>query len=132
MTSDDIADRLVSWAVSEPALRALWVEGSVPRDVRRPYEAPTFHVAVDEPDFAAMVDGMGPTLDRLVGGKVLSVADVPRFAKELGVEVEGRGLRLVIERTSMLAKRPRAHVATLFDRTGHLAHVLDYSLRSAT
>ncbi len=132
---DAIADGLIRWAVEEPAVKALWVEGASAREIRRPYSRLDLHIAVDEPDFDPVLAELPALLAELFQARCAAIEDVPRFAKELRLEWEGgahgSSVRVTLERTSLLAKRPRAYVAALFDRTAHLPHVLDYSLRRA-
>lgn len=130
---DALVDRLLTWAIAEPRARAVWVEGETAREVRRPYPRFDAHVAADEPDFDGVLDGLRGAAERILGAQLVGIEDAPRFAKELRLEwgrpPTGTSGRVVLERTSLLAKRPRAYVATLLDRTGHLPHVMDTSLR---
>lgn len=131
---DALADRLVSWAIAEPRVRAVWVEGASAREVRRPYPHLDAHVAADEPEFDGVFDELRGAVERVLGARLAGIEDVPRFAKELRLEwgdpPAAASGRVVLERTSLLAKRPRAHAAILFDRTGHVPHVMDTSLRN--
>jgi hypothetical protein len=126
---DELADRMVTWAVDEPRVRALWIEGDSQADLRRPYRALRLHLAVDEPQFPALVAELGSVFARVLGAKTLSVADTRRLAKELTLEAHGLDLTCVAEQSNLLAKRPRAFVAPLVDKTGHLTHVMDFSDR---
>ena len=123
------ADRMVEAAVGDPRVKALWLEGAEPGELRRPYRRLEVHLAADEPDFDAVL----ADLDRLVAGpSVFSVegrAEVPRFAREVRGLLDGRPVTAVLEKTSLLAKRPRAAVKVLMDRTGHVYHVMDFSRR---
>ena len=129
LSYDEIAERLVDWCVADDSVRALWLEGSSLEELRRPYGSLELHVATDEPQFVTVVAGLESCLDRLVGGKVEGVTDTERFAKEFRFRVGKLGVKLIAEQSHLLAKRPRAEVVSLVDKTGHLPHVLDYSLR---
>jgi len=124
-----LVDRLVDAANRDPRVKALWLEGAEPGELRRPYRRLEVHLAADEPDFDAVL----ADLDRLVAGpSVFSVegrAEVPRFAREVRGLLDGRPVTAVLEKTSLLAKRPRAAVKVLMDRTGHVYHVMDFSRR---
>ena len=126
---DDLADRMVAWAVDEPRVRALWIEGASPAELRRPYGALRIHVASDEPQFPALVVELSSILARVLGAETLRVADTRRLAKELTLKAHGLDLTCIAEQSNLLAKRPRAHVAPLVDKTGHLTHVMDFSDR---
>lgn len=126
----DIVDRMVVWAIGRDDVRALWVEGDAAGDVRRPYPALRLHVAADEPEFPPLVDALPGVIGEALGATLLSAEDAIRWARELRFRMpDGRAWTLIAERTSMLAKRPRAHVAPLLDRTHHLTHVMDFSRR---
>jgi len=122
-----LVDRLVEAARNDPRIKALWLEGSSPATLRPPYASVEAHIAVDEPDFDEAVRG----LEAVVGGGRAPAgvrwADVPRFARELTCLLDGFPVTTVVEKTSLLPKRPRAAVASLVDRTGHLYHVMDFS-----
>jgi hypothetical protein len=123
----ELVDRLLAAAGADPRVKALWLEGDSPADLRRPYRMLEVHLAADEPDFAPVVAG----IESLVGGggpvADAQWADVPRFARELRCTLDGAPVTVIVEKSSLLAKRPRAAVAALADRTGHLYHVLDFS-----
>ncbi|HVR74498.1 MAG TPA: hypothetical protein VMT52_09210 [Planctomycetota bacterium] len=129
MTHDEIADKLIDWATTHKAVRALWIEGADPRALRRPYGNLELHIAADEPDFPALLEEVSAGLPPLPGSRVLSVADTQRFAKELAVEAGGSRFLLIVEQTNLLAKRPRAEVVPFVDKTRHLTHVMDFSRR---
>lgn len=122
-------DRLVLAAAADARLRAVWLEGATLPEVRRPYTRLEVHLACDEPDFPAVVAG----LEALAGGLGTLTSprwsDVPRFARQLDCLLDGAPATLVLEKSSLLAKRPRAVVVPLVDKTGHLCHVLDFSRR---
>jgi hypothetical protein len=128
-TFDDIADRLIAWAIGEERVRALWIEGDSIEEVRRPYRKLRLHVAADEPAFPALLLALPAALQAAAGAKVLRVGDTPRLAKEIALRSGDLDLTLVAEQTNLLAKRPRAEVAPLVDKTGHLTHVMDFSRR---
>jgi len=130
MSLDDIADKLVDWAVNDDRIRALWIEAPAVRDLRRPYKTLEAHVAADEPVFPSLVEDVLRGIKSIPGLKVLSAADTPRFAKEVRMELGNQAFVLIAEQSFLLAKRPRAAVVPLVDKTGHLPHVLDYSKRS--
>jgi hypothetical protein len=120
---------MVEAAISDPRIRALWLEGASPAELRRPYRRLEVHLACDEPEFAALLG----ELERLVAGasRLESAvwSDVPRLARQLAGLLEGAPVAAVLEKTSLLAKRPRQAVASLVDKTGHLTHVMDFSRR---
>jgi hypothetical protein len=122
-----LVDRLVDAANRDARVKALWLEGPSPESVRRPYAALDIHLAVDEPDYDAVLAGLeGMVGDgRRIDG--LAWADVPRFARQMSFRFEGTPVAVVLEKTPLLPKRPRAAVACLLDRTGHLYHVMDFS-----
>ncbi len=128
---DGIADRLLEWSLGEPTVRALWIEGGTLPDVRRPYRQLEAHLGADEPDVSTVVDKLPGALKEILGAELVGTADVPRLAKELRFSKGDLAWSVIVERTSMLAKRPRARVVALLDRTGHLTHVMDFSLRDA-
>jgi len=122
-------DRLVEAAIADPRLKALWLEGRAPAEVRRPYPRLEAHLAADEPDF----DSVLGDLEALVAGpsrfEVTGRAEVPRFAREIRGLLDGVPVTVVLEKTSLLPKRPRAEVAMLVDKTGHAYTFLDFSGR---
>jgi len=126
---DDVADRLLGWALSRCDVRALWLEGGSLEEIRRPYGRLAVHLAADEPDFQAIVVALREGLPALLGARITSEGEARRFAREFRLEAGDLAWMLIAERTSMLAKRPRAHVVPLLDRTSHLTHVMDFSLR---
>jgi hypothetical protein len=132
MTHDEIADKLIDWATAHRAVRALWIEGGDPRALRRPYGKLELHIAADEPDFPGLLEEVRAGLPSLAGSRVLSVTDTHRFAKELAVEAGGLRFVLIVEQTNLLAKRPRAEVVPFVDKTRHLTHVMDFSMRKAS
>lgn len=132
MTSlDTVVDDVVQWALSREDVRAVWIEGHHRASVRRPYEDIELHIAVDEPDFNTVLDALSKSPEGMAGSVVGDVSETHCRALQLQLEAHGVKWTLILERTSMLAKRPRAYVATLLDRTGHLTHVMDTSLRNA-
>lgn len=133
MSYEEIVDRMVEWAVREEKVRALWIEGDTLQDVRRPYETLRLHAAADEPLFPALLSDLTQSLDRITQAEVVQVTDTPRFAKKLLARGPGNlEFTLVLEQSNLLAKRPRCEVIPLVDKTGHLCHVLDFSLRRRT
>jgi hypothetical protein len=130
MNHDELADLLLQWALEEPEIRALWIEGESLDGVRRPYRDLAAHIAADEPSYASLLDRTPQALETRLGARVVRMDDTPRFAKKLQVDTRGLPWTLIVEKTSLLAKRPRAHVVPLLDRTGHLTHVMDFSGRS--
>jgi hypothetical protein len=129
LTYDEIADRLVEWAVSAPRLRALWLEGGTLEELRRPYRKLEVHLAADEPEFPLVIAELEATLTRLTAARVERAGETQRFARELELRSGRLPFTLIAEQSHLLAKRPRAEVVPLVDKTGHLPHVLDYSLR---
>lgn len=127
---DDIADAWILWALAREDVRALWVEGAVAEETRRPYPVLELHVAADEPSFPGLLASVQAAARDRLGAELVSCVDAVCRARELRFrQADGRTWALFAERTSMLPKRPRAHVAPLLDRTGHLTHVMDFSLR---
>jgi hypothetical protein len=133
---DAIADRLVDLAVQEGRIRALWVEADALRELRRPYAKLEVHLAADEPQFPGLI----ADLEKLLGGVLRvenrGVREAQRFARQFDLRLSEKGaaapglpLALIVEQTSLLAKRPRAHVVPLVDKTCHLTHVMDFSRR---
>jgi hypothetical protein len=126
-----LVDRIVAGAAADPRIKAVWLEASDRADLRPPYRRLEVHLAAEEPDFAAILEG----LDRLVAGptrlEVTGRAEVPRFARQIEGRIEGAPVTVVLEKSPLLAKRPRAAVACLLDRTGHLYHVMDFSPQKA-
>jgi hypothetical protein len=129
MEYDEIADRLLEWALSEGRIRALWLEGSTLAELRRPYSRLEVHLAADEPEFPRVMAELEATLAGLLGARVERVSETQRFARELQLQAGQLAFTLIAEQSHLLAKRPRAEVIPLVDRTGHLPHVLDYSRR---
>ncbi len=121
-------DRLISAGIGDRRVRALWLEGASRKELRPPYKKLEIHLAADEPDF----DGLLRDLEGFVAGPaklhVESWSDVPRFARELKGLLEGQPITVILEKTSFLPKRPRNAVCSLIDKTGHLVHVMDFSL----
>ena len=131
MQYDDIVDSMLQWAIDHPRVNALWVEGDSSTEVRRPYPALRLHVATDEPSFEALLQELPSAIEKQCEGSRLGgTEDVPRSAKQLDLLSGALQWTLVLERTSLLAKRPRSHVACLFDRTGHVTEVMDFSSRA--
>ncbi|MBI4603007.1 MAG: hypothetical protein HY721_13700 [Planctomycetes bacterium] len=129
MTYDEISDRMVAWAVGEPDVRALWIEGAAIAQLRRPYRSLELHLAADEPAFPRVVAALSQGLPWIPGARVLAIAETRRFAKEIALEAQGLPFTLIAEQSYLLAKRPRAEVVPLIDKTGHVTHVMDFSLR---
>lgn len=139
LTLDDVADRCIDLAVTEDRVRALWAEADSPDEVRRPYSRLELHMATDEPDFPALVADVETLLARRLLVENSGVSDAERLAKQFDMRLGEKGdseanlaLTLIVEQTSLLAKRPRAYAVTLVDKTGHLTHVMDFSRRSTT
>ena len=129
MTLTEIADKLIDWAVNEPRVRALWIEGGQLADLRRPYRALRLHLAADEPVYAGLAQGIAEGLAYLPTAKLVSAADTPRFTREFTFLAGDQMFTLIAEQSYLLAKRPRVEVIPLVDKTGHLTHVLDFSGR---
>ena len=126
---DTIADALVAWAIDEERIRGLWIEGAAPGDVRRPYSRLEAHLAAEEPSFQGLVEATALFLERDLGAEVVRASDAVRFAREFAARLEALSFTVIVERTPFLAKRPRAEVTALLDRSGHLTHVMDFSKR---
>jgi hypothetical protein len=124
-----VVDRIVAGAAAEPRIKAVWLESADRGDLRPPYRRLEVHLAADDPDFAAVLEG----LERLVAGpsrlEVSARTEVPRFARQIEGRIDGAPVTVILEKSPLLAKRPRAAVACLLDRTGHLYHVMDFSAR---
>ncbi len=120
-----VVDRLIDAASGDPRIKALWLEGKEPRELRRPYARLEVHLAADEPDFAALLS----RFENLLAGPAKLTeprwSDVPRFARQFDCRIDGKPVTAIIEKTSLLAKRKRTAVAALADKTGHLYHVID-------
>ena len=123
----ELVDRLILEIQKDTRIRALWIEGESMEELRRPYKKLEVHLATDEPDFA----DLQASLEKLVAGegKLSRVewSEVPRFASQLEAVLEEAPITVVLEKTSLLAKRPRLALLALADKTGHLNHVLDFS-----
>jgi hypothetical protein len=129
MTPDDLCDRLLAWTLKDPRIDGLWIEGATREEVRRPYLALEAHVAVSEPRFDAVIADLPGIVEASLGARLVTTADVQKFAKEFRFAAGDRGFSVIAERSSLLGKRPRAWVSTLLDRTGQLTCVMDFSLR---
>jgi hypothetical protein len=129
MNHDELCDRLLAWTLGDPRIDGLWIEGSKREEVRRPYLALDAHVAVSEPSFDAVVATLPGVAQESLGASLLATLDVPRFAKAFRFSVGDRDFSVTVERSSLIGKRPRAWVSSLFDRTGKLTYVMDFSLR---
>lgn len=130
MTLEEIADHLIEWAVREDRVRALWIEAATLRELRRPYAALDVHLAADEPVALQVLALLEEEVPCLQGSRVAARREVPRFASEHDVEAGGQTFRLTVEQSHLLAKRPRAEVVPLVDKTGHVMHVMDFSKRA--
>jgi hypothetical protein len=105
---DELADRMVAWAVDEPRVRALWIEAGSREELRRPYRALRLHIAADEPQFPGLAAELPSLLARVLGAETLGVADTRRLAKELSLRADGLAFACIAEQSNLLAKRPRA------------------------
>ncbi|MHC5019919.1 MAG: 4a-hydroxytetrahydrobiopterin dehydratase [Planctomycetota bacterium] len=108
--------------------KALWLEGPTPAAIRRHTGAVDLHLGVEEPDFDHFTGALPDFL--AAAGAVQRQADGPTEpdAFALVAEVEGVGaVTFTLERMSLIGKRPRSAVQPLFDRTGRLRNVMDYS-----
>ena len=125
----DLVDRVVAGAAADRRIKAVWLEAADRADLRPPYRRLEVHLAADDPDFAAVLED----LEGLVAGpsrlEVTARAEVPRFARQIEGRIGGAPVTVILEKSPLLAKRPRAAVACLLDRTGHLYHVMDFSLQ---
>lgn len=130
MSFDEIADRLIDWACTDARVQALWIEAATTSTLRRPYAQLEVHLAADEPDYPGVLLELRQGMKALPNAKVLSSVETQRFARELRLEVDGQALVLIAEQSNLLAKRPRAAVVVLVDKTLHLPHVFDYSKRA--
>ena len=134
MTLDDVADLFIDWAAAEARVRALWIEAPTLPELRRPYRTLELHLSADEPAYPSVTADIAAGFAaaqalRAAGIHLLGASDAPRFAKEYALEVEGLRFTLIAEQSYLLAKRPRAEVVPLLDKTGHIAHVMDFSRR---
>jgi hypothetical protein len=154
MTYDDIADLLIEITVADPRIRAIWIESDARARLRRPYPSLEVHFAADEPVFPALVADIERLLGEHLRVESRGVTDTRRYAKQLdllvGPKQAAQGpqvpqarrspqpsgaelpLTLIVEQSCYLAKRPRAWVVPLHDKTGHLYHVMDFSARAGT
>jgi len=121
-------DRLVASAAQDGRIKGLWLEAPGREDLRRPLRSLEVHLAVDEPDFNAVLSA----LDCMMAGPaelcVEGRAEVPRFAQEVRGTIDGAPFKAIIEKTPFIGKRPRAAVSMLLDRTGHICHTMDLPL----
>ncbi len=121
-----LVERLIDAAGGDARIKALWLEGKEPRELRRPYGRVEVHLAADEPDFDAVLAG----LEKLLAGPAKLTeprwSEVQRFARQIDCKIDGEPVTAILEKTSLLAKRKRLAVAALADKTGHLYHVLDF------
>lgn len=123
--------RVTDAAVADDRVFACWTEGDSPQACFPPFAgAVDLHIGTPEPFFEALAADHVKLLS--AGGKVVAHrdADAPVNARTCAAEMEG-GLwvALTIERLSLLAKRPRAFIAPLVDKTQQLRYVMDYSKR---
>lgn len=120
--------RWVERAEADPRVKACWLEGASPRAIRT-FDGPVdLHVGVEDPDFGDFVDELEAFLG--AGAPVRQYADgpAPPDGWATVATLDGVGaVTCTLERMSLVAKRPRVAVQPLFDRSGHLRHVLDYS-----
>ena len=128
---EGLVDDAIGWAAREPLLRALWIEGRSLQDVRRPYKTLELHLAADEPDFLALAARIPRWLAEL-GADLLGESETVRRAREFKARLHDLAFTVIAEQTCFLAKRPRAHVTSLLDKTGHLTHVMDFFGPSGT
>ncbi|MCI0341188.1 MAG: hypothetical protein L0216_08545 [Planctomycetales bacterium] len=127
----EVLQRWVDRVLPDVRVKALWLEGETPRALRDPRPPLDLHAAAEEPDFAAVFTGHEALL--AAAGPVEAHRDGPAApdARECRARIRGLGeVVLTVERMSLLAKRPRAAVTPLVDRSGKLRFVLDYSRRS--
>ena len=154
-THDAIVDSCVEMAIGDDRVRAFWIEADSVERLRRPYDnGIELHFAADEPAFPALVNELTSLISKRFRVEKASVTDTQRNAKQFHLQLheladermpdsgESRGsggdrpdgsaigVRLIVEQTSLLAKRPRAHVVALVDKTTHLTHVMDFSARA--
>lgn len=120
--------RWVERAEADARVKACWLEGASPQAIRA-FDGPVdLHVGVEDPDFESFVDELEAFLS--AGAPVRQHADgpAPPDAWATVATLDGVGaVTCTLERMSLVAKRPRVAVQPLFDRSGHLRHVLDYS-----
>ncbi len=131
-----IADRMIEIAVEDDRIRAIWIEADEQKLVRRPYDRLEVHYAADEPLHPAIVGELEELLSKKLRVENRGVTDTERLAKQFDLEIgslDGDGDRLdvtvIVEQSCYLAKRPRAWVVPLLDKTNHLCHVMDFSRR---
>lgn len=117
---------LVRLAGETEEIRMLWLEGPDRAALCLPPERLEAHLATDDPRFAGLFAGHARILEAL-GAAAHEDSDAPCAGKLCRASLAGgHPFELVFERLSLLAKRPRAAVKPLVDKTGHLRHVLDY------
>jgi len=137
-TYDRITDRIIALALAEPRVRALWIEADAREKLRRPYPGLEVHVAADAPQFPGLVADLERLLASHLAVTVDSIAGTQRLAERFAVRLGERSggallpVTIIVEQSCYLAKRPRAWVVPLEDRTGHLCHVMDFSARRRT
>lgn len=121
-----LLDKLTDHAATDPKVKALWIEGPVVQDLRRPLPRLEVHLAADEPHWPALVAEIEPALQGFGPLAQPRWSDTQRLARQLDALFHGAPVIVIVERTALLAKRKRRAVKSLVDKTGHLPHVLDY------
>jgi len=122
----DLLFRLMPVFFDEPRIEAVWVEGE-PAGARPRLKSPLeLHVAAPEPVFDAVVRD----LPRLVGSRIEAKFSAPGPSDFEGrtFDVEtasGVLIRLTVERTALVGKRPRRAILPQMDRTGLLRYAVD-------
>jgi hypothetical protein len=129
MSFDDIVDLIIDWAVDDERVKAFWIEADNLSELRRPYRNPRLHLSADEPSHPSLVAELSNGLASIPGLKVRGISETPRFATQIDMEAGALAFTIVAEQSNLLAKRQRAEVVPLIDKTGHLTHVMDFSGR---
>lgn len=130
-TLEGLVDALISRALEDGRVRALWIEAEKPARLRRPFGDITIHAVAAEPDFPGLVESWEGVLASITELKETRWSDTVRRARQLDATLElggsPRTLTFILECAAYLAKRPRKAAVALVDKTGHLLHVMDFS-----
>jgi hypothetical protein len=126
---DNLVDIIIAWVVDEARVRAFWIEAESLSELRRPYNNPRLHLCANEPSYPLLEAELSTGLAAIPGVKVREVSETARLAKQVDMEAAGLAFTIVLEQSHLLAKRQRAEVVPLVDKTGHLTHVMDFSGR---
>ncbi len=132
---DEIADRLIEVVIDDERIRAIWIESDERQRLRRPYSCLEAHLAADEPVFPDVVENLERILAEKLAVENDGVSDTQRLAKRFDLRCGRRTgddklpVTVIVEQSCYIAKRPRAWVVPLHDKTTHICHVMDFSAR---